>query len=321
MHRVLTTGELKQAARPGMPNTIALFGTQERYDLTKGFPLLTTKKVSLNNIKTELQWFLNGDTNVDYLLTNKNKIWLDDAYRGYQNKLKTEAPESTILTPYSKDVYRELILNDAFFADQYGDLGSTYGFQWRHFAGKVDQIDKVIHSLKNNPFGRRHIVTAWDPTVVEDLTLPPCHPFFQFNVRKGVDKQYKLDCSFYMRSVDTFLGMPYNIASYALLTHYIAAILDYEVGEVILSAGDTHIYDNQLDEVNIILTRDPDRYPLPKLQLSGPFDNVKDYWNDSNTFFHLEAFLADLTLYLKYSVIVVGYESYPELKATLSVGT
>lgn len=321
LNRILTTGELKEAARAGMPNTIALFGTQERYDLSIGFPLQTTKKVSLNNIKTELMWFLNGNTNVDYLLKNKNGIWLDDAYRGYCNKRAKEFPllnfGEAVQLP-TKDEFRNMILTDPEFADNYGDLGSTYGFQWRHFAGQVDQIANVIHSLKTQPYGRRHIITAWDPTVVDGLVLPPCHPFVQFNVRKGSEKRYKLDCSFYMRSVDTFLGMPYNIASYALLTHYIAKILDYEVGEVILSAGDTHVYDNQLIEAKELLTRDPNLYALPQLQLSGPFDYIGMYYSGDK--FALDIFLQELTDDLHNAVKVVGYQSYPELRAPLSVG-
>jgi thymidylate synthase len=313
---IRNTGELKPAARAGMPNTLALFGTQTRYKIDEdGFPLLTTKRVSFKNIKTELIWFLDGNTNVDFLLKNKNGIWLDDVYRGYINKMRLD-PQNNMM---SKEGYREMVLTNEEFADDYGSLGETYGFQWRNFAGEIDQILNVIHSLKTQPFGRRHIVTAWDPRVVDKLTLPPCHPFFQFGVRKGVNKAYKLDCHFFMRSVDTFLGMPYNIASYALLTAIIAKIVDMEVGHVILSASDTHIYDNHYEAVDEILTRDSELYALPTLNLSGPFDCVNMYWGERSKMFALDSFITDIKSDLN-CIEVKGYKSYPELKAPLSVG-
>ncbi|WP_242136984.1 thymidylate synthase [Sphingomonas sp. TREG-RG-20F-R18-01] len=202
--------------------TYGLFGRQIRFDLSKGFPLLTTKRVHWKAIVVELLWFLRGDTNVKYLHDHGVTIWNE-------------------------------------WADANGDLGPVYGAQWRSWAGcdgEIDQIAKIIDSLKNDPTGRRHIVTAWNPTEIDDMALPPCHCLFQFFVADG-----KLSCQLYQRSADVFLGVPFNIASYALLTHLIAREVGLEVGEFVHTFGDVHLYANHVDQAREQLSRQPLEMP------------------------------------------------------------
>ena len=343
LNEITTSGTLKDPARPGMPPTIAIFGAMLKFDLSKGdFPLLTTKKVSYKNILTELMWFLKGDTNVTYLLKNKCDIWLDDTYRGYLNKLAKTGG----VTPFDKETFANELLSSEHFSDEYGDLGPTYGYQWRNFGQEVDQIKKLIDGLIKSPTSRRHIITAWDPTVVDSLVLPPCHPFVQFNtikltmeertqlfynqggsVYKTLDDEYldiweiprfKLDCLFYMRSVDTFLGLPYNIASYATLLNVIAKIVGMEVGELVFTAGDVHIYQTHTEQVALQLTRDVNNFKLPSLALSGVFDEVQTYFKDEG--FELDRFLKDLDKDLYGQIEIKNYQSFPYIKAPLSVG-
>ncbi|WP_405141310.1 thymidylate synthase [Paenibacillus sp. FSL H7-0942] len=217
--------------------TQSVFGRQLRYDLSKGFPLVTTKRIHLKSVIHELLWFLSGDTNISYLKENGVKIWDD-------------------------------------WADENGDLGPVYGSQWRTWEApngeKIDQIAAVIDSIKNNPDSRRHLVSAWNVAEINHMKLPPCHFAFQFYVAEG-----KLSCMLTMRSVDTFLGLPFNIASYALLTHMIAQQCDLEVGEFIWSGGDVHIYSNHVDQVKTQLEREP--YALPKLVIKRKPDSIFDY--------------------------------------------
>ncbi|PJN62459.1 Thymidylate synthase [Paenibacillus sp. GM1FR] len=217
--------------------TQSVFGRQLRYDLSKGFPLVTTKRIHLKSVIHELLWFLSGDTNISYLKENGVKIWDD-------------------------------------WADENGDLGPVYGSQWRTWEApngeKIDQIAAVIDSIKNNPDSRRHLVSAWNVAEINNMKLPPCHFAFQFYVAEG-----KLSCMLTMRSVDTFLGLPFNIASYALLTHMIAQQCDLEVGEFIWSGGDVHIYSNHVDQVKTQLEREP--YALPKLVIKRKPDSIFDY--------------------------------------------
>lgn len=221
LRNILENGEKKED-RTGV-GTISLFGTQTRYNLNDGFPLLTTKKVHLKSIIHELLWFLRGDTNIKYLQDNGVRIWNE-------------------------------------WADENGDLGPVYGKQWRNFNG-VDQITNVINTLKTNPNSRRIIVSAWNPQDVDKMALPPCHTMFQFFVINN-----KLSCQLYQRSADCFLGVPFNIASYALLTMMVAQVCDLELGDFVHTTGDTHIYLNHLEQVNLQLTREP--YPLPKMKIN-----------------------------------------------------
>ena len=370
LREISTNGTLKEAARPGMPGTIALFGIQERFDLSKSFPLVTTKKLSFRNILTELMWFMKGDTNINYLIENKCNIWVDDTYRGYLNKIDKDVVK---IEPLSKEEFIQKLLLDEDFSDEYGDLGPTYGYQWRSFGGDTDQLAKVIRSLKNAPAGRRHIITAWDPNVVDSLILPPCHPFIQFDATKltveerveiyskgpglrrmlgqdfyGEDffdestedlpepirteysqedidylnlqnvPQYKLSCQFYMRSVDMFLGAPYNIASYAFLTSIIAKIVGMVPGQLVFTAGDAHIYENHIVETQQILERDTEAFAPPQLALSGVFDEVESFYKDGE--FELDRFLKELDEDLYRYVRIINYNAYPAIKAELSVG-
>lgn len=227
LRKVLAEGNLK-ADRTGV-GTRSLFGAQLRYDLSKGFPLITTKKVHFKSIVGELLWLLSGSTNVKDLHKYGVTIWDE-------------------------------------WADENGDLGPVYGKQWRSWdAGDgrtVDQIRNVVHSIRNNPDSRRHVVSAWNPSNVDDMALPPCHALFQFYVSDG-----KLSCQLYQRSADLFLGVPFNIASYALLTHLIARATGLEVGDFIWTGGDVHIYNNHVEQVQEQLSREP--FPYPQVKIEG----------------------------------------------------
>jgi thymidylate synthase len=238
--------------------TLSVFGRQMRFDLAAGFPLLTTKKVHFNSIVLELAWFLRGQTNVRWLQERGCTIWDE-------------------------------------WADADGELGPVYGKQWRSWAAPdgrtIDQIAAVISSLRSNPDSRRHIVTAWNPADVEAMALPPCHCLFQFYVADGA-----LSCQLYQRSADVFLGVPFNIASYALLTHLVAKVVGLAPGELIITLGDAHLYLNHLDQARLQMTREP--YPFPTLCLADKID-----------LFALEA--ADVTL--------EGYRAHPLIKAPIAV--
>ncbi len=217
--------------------TRSCFGYQMRFDLNEGFPLLTTKKVQLRSIIHELLWFIAGDTNIKYLHDNGVTIWDE-------------------------------------WADENGDLGHVYGYQWRSWptpsGGAIDQIEALIHSLKNNPDSRRHIVSAWNVADIDTMALPPCHTMFQFYVAEG-----KLSCQLYQRSADLFLGVPFNIASYALLTMMLAQVCGYELGEFVHTFGDVHIYNNHIDQVDTQLSRTPRH--LPKMTLNPEIKSLFDF--------------------------------------------
>jgi len=238
MQHIVRTGAVK-ADRTGT-GTLSVFGHQMRFNLAEGFPLVTTKKLHLRSIIHELLWFLTGDTNIKYLQENGVSIWNE-------------------------------------WADANGNLGPVYGKQWRAWPGKdgttIDQISKVVHSLKNNPDSRRHMVVAYNPTFVDDMALPPCHSLFQFYVEGG-----KLSCQLYQRSADTFLGVPFNIASYALLTHMLAQQCDLALGDFVWTGGDVHLYSNHLQQVQTQLARTP--YPLPKLLIKRKPSTLFDYQFD-----------------------------------------
>jgi len=239
--------------------TLSIFGYQMRFDLSEGFPLLTTKKLHTKSIIHELLWFLAGDTNVKYLQDNGVRIWNE-------------------------------------WADENGELGPVYGKQWRSWAGAngetIDQIQNVLDQLKNNPDSRRMIVNAWNVAEVDNMALPPCHCLFQFYVADG-----KLSCQLYQRSADIFLGVPFNIASYALLTMMMAQVTGYEPGEFVHTLGDAHIYSNHLEQVNLQLTREPRK--LPKMNINP---EVKDLFSFTFEDFTLEE-----------------YDPHPHIKGAVSV--
>ncbi len=241
--------------------TISYFGTQTRYNLEEGFPLLTTKKIHIRSILHELLWFIKGDTNIKYLVENNVRIWNEWPFQSFKNS-----------DDYNNETmadFVEKIKTDDAFAHKYGDLGPVYGKQWRDFNG-FDQIKEAIETLKTNPTSRRIIVSAWNPPLIHKMALPPCHAFFQFYVNNN-----KLSCQLYQRSADVFLGVPFNIASYAFLTHMVAKVVGLEVGEFIHSTGDTHIYMNHLKQINEQLSRTPKK--TPKLIIKRDVKNIDDF--------------------------------------------
>ncbi|MBO8442104.1 MAG: thymidylate synthase, partial [Firmicutes bacterium] len=269
--------------------TKSIFGYQMRFNLAEGFPLLTTKKIPFRLIKSELLWFLHGDTNIKFLLENRNHIWDEWAFERYVNSDEYNGPDMTdfgnrrLSDPEFDKIYQQVrkdfcekILNDDEFAKKYGELGPVYGAQWRHWhtsrGETIDQIKNVINQIKSNPNSRRLIVSAWNPEDVPSMALPPCHTMFQFYVADG-----KLSCQLYQRSGDIFLGVPYNIASYALLTEMIAKECKLQVGDFVHTLGDAHIYLNHLDQVKEQLTRKPNA--APKLWLADK-NSIFDYTMD-----------------------------------------
>lgn len=267
--------------------TRSVFGYQTRYDLREGFPLLTTKKMYLRPIAEELLWFIKGDTNIKYLVDRNVKIWNEWPYEDFK---KSEDFNGETL-----EEFVEKIKNDDDFAKKHGNLGPVYGAQWRNFNNEgTDQLVKLIDSLKNNPFSRRHIISAWNPSQVDEMALPPCHTLMQFYVSS--DKKY-LSCQLYQRSADTFLGVPFNIASYALLTCMLAQVCGYEPKEFIHTIGDAHIYKNHFDVVKTQIEREP--LPLPRLVLNKDIDNLFDFK------------IEDIKL--------EGYQSHGPLKGKVSV--
>ncbi len=258
LNKVLTRGSYRED-RTGT-GAYSVFGEQSRYDLSAGFPIVTTKKLHLRSIIHELLWFLSGDTNIRYLQENKVSIWDE-------------------------------------WADQNGDLGPVYGAQWRRWQGApgaepIDQIKKLIEGIRTNPYSRRHIVSAWNVAVVDQMALPPCHCLFQFFVADG-----KLSCQLYQRSADLFLGVPFNIASYALFTMMVAQVCDLQPGDFVHTFGDLHLYANHLDQARLQLSREP--RPLPVMKLNP---EVKDLFA-----FKFEDFTLE------------GYDPHPAIKAPIAV--
>lgn len=256
--RYLLDNGAKKEDRTGT-GTLSSFGYQMRFNLADGFPVLTTKKLHLKSIIHELLWFLKGDTNIAYLKENGVRIWDE-------------------------------------WADENGNLGPVYGYQWRSWPNPdgthTDQITKLIHSLKHNPNSRRHIVSAWNPSFIDDMALPPCHCLFQFYVADG-----KLSCQLYQRSADTFLGVPFNIASYALLTLMLAQVCGYQPGEFVHTFGDVHLYLNHIEQAKLQLTRD--FRPLPEMKINPDITDLFAF-----TFDDFE---------------LVNYDPHPHIKAEVSV--
>lgn len=257
MNDILENGSTK-TDRTGT-GTLSVFGRQLRFDLSKGFPLITTKKLHLRSIIYELLWFLKGDTNIKYLKDNGVSIWDE-------------------------------------WADENGELGPVYGHQWRSWPApggrSIDQISQVIEQIKQKPDSRRHIVTAWNPAEVDKMALPPCHALFQFYVADG-----KLSCQLYQRSADYFLGVPFNIASYALLTYMFAQQCDLAPGEFVWTGGDVHLYTNHLEQAKLQLGRDP--FPLPQLKIKRKPASIFDY-----AFEDFE---------------ILDYQAHPSIKAPIAV--
>jgi thymidylate synthase len=268
--------------------TYSIFGYQMRFDLQKGFPLLTTKKVFLRGIIHELLWFIAGDTNIKYLVDNNVHIWDDWAYKNYKNSKDYKGE--------TMQEFAEKIKNasaDSEFVKTYGELGPVYGRQWRNFNEEgIDQLTNLINQIKTNPNSRRLIISAWNPCEVDQMALPPCHSFMQFYVNEG-----KLSCQLYQRSADVFLGVPFNIASYALFTMMIAQVCGLEAGEFVHTFGDAHIYSNHVEQINLQLSREPKDLPTMKIN-----PNVKSIFDFKIDDFTLE-----------------GYNPHPRIKGEVAV--
>ena len=286
---------VKKEDRTGT-GTVSVFGYQMRFDLEDSFPLLSTKKVNLDSIIHELLWFISGDTNISYLVKNGVNIWNDWPYQSYLKQTDQEEnyPMHSKEWKGKMKEFIEQIKNDNDFAKVYGDLGPVYGRQWRDFEG-VDQLNQVVEDIKSSPDSRRLIVSAWNPKDIPVMVksgLPPCHTLFQFYVSEG-----RLSCQLYQRSADVFLGVPYNIASYAILTLMIAQATGLKPGEFIHTLGDAHLYSNHLDQVEKQLARMP--FPCPKLSLNKDKDSV---FNFSISDFEL-----------------INYQAHPHIPAPIAV--
>ena len=306
VRKVLNEGTKKED-RTGV-GTLSLFGHQMRFNLQEGFPLLTSKRVPFGLIKSELLWFLRGDTNIRYLLENNNHIWDEWAFKNYVESDAYEGPDmtdfgrralvdETFKVQYDEEMTKfqnEILTNDD-FSEQFGHLGDVYGKQWRAWqlrnGDTLDQIKIVIDQIKTNPDSRRHIVSPWNPEDVPSMALPPCHTLFQFYVADG-----KLSCQLYQRSGDIFLGIPFNIASYALLTHLIARETSLEVGDFVHTIGDAHIYSNHLEQAKLLLERDVRPLPQLVIQSEAKLDQI-----ESN------------------EIKVENYNPHPSIKAPIAV--
>ncbi len=299
LREILENGVIK-TDRTGT-GTTSIFGHQMRFDLEKGFPLLTTKKIRFETILGELLWFIKGDTKLRTLLLLGIHIWNEWPFKHYleANNLPIPTVNSDEWKSQMKE-FTDRIISDDEFNEKWGDLGPVYGKQWRNWIcpnGKsIDQLAQAVQMIRKSPDSRRIIITAWNPADIEEMAvagLPPCHCLFQFYVANG-----KLSCQLYQRSCDTFLGVPFNIASYALLTIMVAHVTGLKPGEFIWTGGDTHIYSNHMDQVKEQLTREP--RAVPTVKILNP--DVKEVWD-----FKIEDFE------------LVGYDPHPAIKAPIAV--
>lgn len=361
--KIILDRDVKKEDRTGV-GTHSIFGWISRHDLSEGFPIITTKKVSFKNIVVELLWFLRGDTNIKYLIDNGCNIWNKDAYDYYCKLCDKQQLQKFSFEQFINHVKAETSI-EGFHPFNYtlGDCGEQYGKLWRNWkTGKtktvktgdtypsgeykydfvedaVDQIANLIKGLKENPYSRRHIITAWNPATLDQMALPACHSFVQFNCRpiphnKRVDilrsngapnyvvegelvneadtPKYYLDCKYTMRSVDTMLGLPYNMASYALLTHILCKICNMVPGDLITDLGDAHIYNNHINAAKEQLTRDYNKYELPKLV-------IKDEGNDWAGISNLNFDLIEMLDHTDFGL--VNYQSYPKLENETKLNT
>ncbi len=300
LEHLLQNGNVK-TDRTGT-GTKSVLGYQMRFNLQDGFPLLTTKKVPFKAIVHELLWFLRGDTNLKYLADNNVHIWDEWPYKAYLTRNNIPVPKSDS-EEWSKGLaeFIEKIKTDEAFAKEYGNLGPIYGYQWRSWPAEggrhIDQLAEVIEQIKKTPDSRRMIVSAWNVGDIAEMAkagLPPCHCLFQFYVADG-----KLSCQLYQRSCDTFLGVPFNIASYALLVHIIAQVCGLAVGEFVWTGGDVHLYLNHLEQAKTQLARRNEIRPLPTLKMNPEKKNVEDFT------------IEDFEL--------IGYDPHPAIKAPIAV--
>ncbi|MGY3766062.1 thymidylate synthase [Vagococcus vulneris] len=283
--KILNEG-IEKSDRTGT-GTKSIFGYQMRFDLQQGFPLLTTKRVPFSLIKSELLWFIKGNTNIKYLLENNNHIWDEWAFERYVKSEEYHGPDMTDFGRrclsdadfneiYQKEIaeFCQKIISDSNFSKKYGELGNIYGAQWRRWhtstGETIDQLKQVIDMIKTVPDSRRLIVSAWNPEDIPNMALPPCHTMFQFYVSDG-----KLSCQLYQRSGDVFLGVPFNIASYALLTHLVAHETGLEVGEFVHTLGDAHLYSNHYDQMKCQLSRDV--RDMPTIKLNPERNSIFDF--------------------------------------------
>lgn len=304
---ILTTG-IKKTDRTNT-GTYSVFGYQMRFDLQAGFPLLTTKRIPFRLVASELLWFIKGDTNIRYLLQHNNNIWNEWAFAKWVQSSDYKGPDMTNFGIRSQtdpefneryqeqmEIFKSKILTDDTFAKTYGDLGDVYGKQWRKWKTSqnetIDQLKDVIESIKTKPDSRRHIVSTWNPEAIPSMALPPCHTLFQFYVADG-----KLSCQLYQRSGDVFLGVPFNIASYALLTYLIAHECDLQPGEFVHTLGDAHIYVNHVEQVKTQLKRE--LRAMPQLKINKEKSSIFDF---------------DLT-----DFEIIGYDPHPAIKAPIAV--
>jgi len=312
VNKIIANG-VEKDTRAG--KTRSLFAEQLRFNLKEGLPMLTTKKMFSKGVIYELFWFLKGDTNIKYLVDNGVHIWDDDAYRYYRDTIKgpeltkeqfiekVRSGEKYVWTADGKDdSFTEYYPSPTYATTHiyyYGDLGPVYGKQWRNFGG-VDQIKEVIEKLRNNPDDRRIMISAWNVGEIKDMALPPCHYACQFYTKKLPNGKRELSCMWQQRSVDCGLGLGFNILSYAILTHMVAQCCDMEVGELIFSGGDVHVYENHIEPLKEQLTRNPHMYALPTLKLNPAITEIDDFTYED--------------------IKIEGYKSYPTIKMPLSVG-
>lgn len=325
LNNIITNGVEKESGRANMPNTIGISNATISHDMSKGFPLLTTKEMHFKSIVVELLWFLKGDTNIKYLVDNGCNIWNKDAYKWF---LKSKAPKHIKYKYNTIELFIEAIKADIHLLGKYqlGDLGKVYGHQWRNQNG-VDQIADLIEGLQDNPYSRYHIIDAWNKADFHEMALPPCHLLYQFICRKPMvavktnfwqkilkfvgiyenvyvqdnDGKFILDLNMYQRSCDTFLGVPFNIASMGILLEIIAKTVGMTAGTINWIGGDTHLYVDHIDQAKLQLSREPMK--LPMIHIFGNLTSIKDIEN------------------LKPSdIMVTNYKHHSKIKAYLSVG-